>query len=48
MRKRKKKKKEVLTARYLNSMTISKMSELEFRIKIIKILAELEKKHRRH
>ena len=35
-----------LTVRDLISMDISKMLELEFRI--TKILAELEKKHRRH
>ena len=33
----------VLTARDLISMDISKMSELEFRITILKILAGLEK-----
>ena len=38
----------VLTASDLISMDISKMSELVFRMTIIKILAELEKKHRRH
>ena len=34
------------TARDLISMGLSKMSELEFTITIIKILAGLEKKHR--
>ena len=40
----KKRKEEVLIARDLASMDISKMLKLEFRITIIKILAELEKK----
>ena len=39
--------KVVMTVRDLISMDISKMLELEFRITIIKILAGLEKKHRR-
>jgi len=38
----------VLTARDLISMDLSKMSELEFSVTIIKILAGLEKKRRRH
>ena len=38
----------VLTAGDLMSISISKMSELEFSIIIIKILAGHEKKHRRH
>ena len=37
----------VLAARDLISMYISNMSELEFRIIIIKILAGLQKEHRR-
>ena len=38
----------VPTARDLINTDFGKMSELEFRITIIKILAGLEKKHRRH
>ena len=41
---KKKEQEAVLTARDLIHMDISKMSELEFKIMIIKILAGLEKK----
>jgi len=38
----------ILSATDLIHMDISKMSELEFTIAMIKLLAGLEKKHKRH